>query len=266
MSNRVGVGVCTWNRPAYAEKCVKSLVRLCVPVTERMAIYNDGSADKFRGGYKRAYAPLRAIGGVVLDAPANHGVAFAKNRLIEHFLDEGCDWIILCEDDLKIKDAKAVTEYVRICEENGLHHLSFAHHGPANQQGPVEIDGDVSYFFHSVGAWTIFSRECLEKVGLLDEHMVNAFEHVEWEMRALVSGYAKNSAPHHFADATKSFEWIVEQPNSIERSSIRPRSDWGKNITAALRYWANEKPNTFEILFGDGMPLNVYAKNMLGVA
>ena len=42
--------------------------------------------------------------------------------------------LFLCEDDMQILSPKAVTEYVRVGHERGLHHLSFALHGPMNER------------------------------------------------------------------------------------------------------------------------------------
>ena len=261
----VALGVCTFNRPEFLERCAKSIAKTCAPVTDYIYCYNDGSDPKHSGDYKRAYKALSAVGATVIDAPVNGGVAVAKNALIYAALSEtDADWVILCEDDMKVLSPEAVTQYVAIAERRNLHHLSFAHHGPANADGPVDTDDDVEYYPHSVGSWCLYSRECLEAVGGFDERMVNAWEHVEWEMRAYAMGYAPNGGPHRFADAYGSWIWLSELPNSLEKSSIRPRSDWSYNIQSGLRYWHDEKPETFALLFGPGMPLHGYAQSIIG--
>jgi GT2 family glycosyltransferase len=261
----VALGITTFNRPDYLEKCAKAIARTCAPVTDYIYCFNDGSDPKHAGAYKRAYKPLIELGATIIDAPTNGGVAVAKNALIYSALKEtDCDHVILCEDDIKVLAPEAVTQYIAIAERHGLHHLSYAHHGPANADGPVDTDGDVEFYPHSVGAWCLYSRECLEAVGAFDENMVNAFEHVEWEMRAYQMGYANNGGPHRFADALGSWIWLTELPNSIERSSIRPRSDWSSNIHNSLRYWHDAKPETYDMLFGPSMPLHAYAQSIIG--
>lgn len=261
---KVALGICTYQRPTYLEKCAKSIARNCASAIDHLYCYNDGSDPKHSGAYKRAYAPLTAIGGHITEAAENGGVAVAKNALLRSMLDTDADWLILCEDDIKVLAPEAVTRYVKIATDHKLAHLSFAHHGPANATGPVETDDDVEFYPHSVGAWCLYSRECLESVGLFDEHMVNAFEHVEWEMRAYLAGFAPGGGPHRFADASGSWIWLSEFPGSIEKSSIRPRSDWSSNIRNSLTYWRDEKPETFDMLFGPTMPLHNYALGIIG--
>lgn len=260
----IGIGITTFQRPEFCEKSVKSLLKYCSSVVDHIAIVNDGSSTKYAGAYKRVFRPLEAAGGVVFDESVNRGCAWAKNRLIDALLPD-CDWIFLVEDDIRVLDAKAITEYVRICEETGNHHLSFAHHGPANHGVPLG-DGDVSYFPHSIGAWTIFSRECLKAVGFLDESFVRAWEHVEHELRLIVAGFMPGAGPMHYPDATHSQDWLEELPNSIEKSSIRPLPDWFNNVRDGLQYWRDYKRDTFDMLFGPGKPLNAYANQILGIS
>jgi GT2 family glycosyltransferase len=264
----IGIGICTYQRPEYLEKCGKAIIRnLFVdgkPVFDYLLVYNDGSDPKHHGSYERAYRPLRSAGATIIDAPENKGVATAKNALIEGLLARGCDWIFTLEDDILIKDPKAVTEYVAKATDLQQHHFSFAHHGPANVGGPIEVDGDIAYYPHSIGAWCLYSREMIEKVGLFDTQMVNAFEHVEFEMRAFTMGYSPNGGPHRFADVVGSENWLAEIPGAIEKSAIRPRPDWQSNIRNSLLYWRDNKPETFDLLFGADCPLQQYAQSIIG--
>ena len=233
-----------------------------VPCFWKLAVYNDGSNPKFHAEYERAYKPIRAMGGRVLEGTTNGGVAVAKNALIDHLLaDPAVTHLFICEDDILVTDPKAVTEYVRIAESSGWHHLSYAHHGPANVGVPLE-DGDVSFFPHAVGAWSLYSRECLEKVGTFDTNFINAMEHVELSLRLAMAGYTTGA--YQWADATHSAEWLTEIPGSIEHSSIRPRADWSANIRNSLTYWRDEKTESFAIMFGPGTPLDAWAKNIIG--
>lgn len=261
----IGVGVTTYCRPEMAEKSIRALIKQCGSIADRIAVYNDGSDPKFRGSYSRAFKPLlnhdRAK---VFDVAQNHGVAVAKNQLIAYLLSEGCDRVFLLEDDIKITAPQAVTSYLSIADKHDVPHLSFAHHGPANLGGPVEVDGDLAFYPHSIGAWCLYTKEFLLNVGVFDEHMLNSMEHVELELRAFVMGYAPGGGPHRFVDALGSENWLTELPGSIEKSSIRPRRDWQSNIRNSLSYWRDNKAETFNLLFGPGTPLEHWAANILG--
>jgi len=257
------IGITTFNRPAFAEKCAKSVTRHLPGTVEAIYLYNDGSDPKHHGAYERVYKPLRTIGASIIDCPENRGVAYAKNRLLEMMLEEtDAEWLFLIEDDMKIEHPRAITRYIRAAQRAGLHHLSFAHHGPANAAGPVFQSGDIEFYEHSIGAFTMFSRESLLKVGLFDENLHNAWEHVEHELRLIRAGFIPGSGAHRFPDVTGSRLWISEQPGSIEKSSIRPRPDWSANIRDGLVYWRDAKPETYEMMFGPGTRLEQYALRM----
>ena len=241
---KVTVGIVTYNRPEYFEKCLKSVRRHLNGAVDGVYVFNDGSDAKYRGSYRRA---LSALDCHSMWAAENEGVAVAKNHLLERMLADGADWLFLLEDDLKVRDQLAVTGYLAACQRSGLEHLSFAHHGPGNQHGPVDVDGPVSYFQHAVGAWCLYSRGCLEDVGLFDEGFTNAWEHVEHTMRLVNAGYT--TGPWRFSDATGSEQWLAEVPGSIERSAIRQRPDWHGNVERGRLHWKEAHPDTYSLIF-----------------
>lgn len=260
---RVAVGITTFNRPQFFAKVASSVAKQLGGVVDRVYVHDDGSAVKHAGEYKRAFAKLPDA--VIQADGVNRGVAASKNALLQAMLDDGAEWLFLLEDDIRILSPLAVTGYLQAAYGSGIDHLSFAHHGPANAGGPVEPPGGlVSFFPHAIGAWTLYSRRSLETCGLLDEHMVNAFEHVEHSLRLAVAGFT--TGPFRWADATGSPSWLQELPGSIDKSSIRPRSDWQGNISGALDYWRRVKPETFGLMFGPGTPLEGWAAQTLGVA
>jgi GT2 family glycosyltransferase len=256
------VGITTMNRPRFADKCVRAAEASLRPLEAPLSLYNDGSDPRYRGEYQRAYK--RAPEMVVIESNENRGVAHAKNRLLEHMLNEtDAEWLFLLEDDIILTSPMAVIGYVEAAEVYGLHHLSFAHHGPANESGPMAVEGAIEFYPHSIGAWTMFSRECLEAVGLFDENFHNAWEHVEHEMRLIAAGFMPGAGPHCFPDVKDSALWLSELPTAITESAIRPRGDWQSSIVNGLRYWRDSKPETFEMLFGAGTPLEGYAASLL---
>ena len=260
---RVAVGIATYNRPDMLEKTAKAATKHLEGVVDRWYVYNDGSDPKHAGSYKRAYKPLEAVGARVIDCPQNGGVAHAKNELLRWMLGDGADWLFLLEDDIRVLDPRAVTGYIEACEYSGLEHLMFAHHGIGNVGGPLDSDGLVSFYEHAIGAWCVYSARAIEKVGFFDERLVNAWEHVEHSLRLAVAGFT--TGPYRWGDATGSQDWLTEVPGSIDKSSIRPRADWHRNIVNGLDYWRAAKPDTFNLMFGPGTRLEGWANQLLGV-
>lgn len=259
---KIAVGITTYNRPRFAYKSIRALEAAQRPPEASLTLVNDGSDPRYHAEYQRAYK--RAPQMAVIELTENQGVAVAKNTALRHMLDNtDADWLFLLEDDILLKSHEAMTRYVEVAQATGTHHLSFAHHGTANAAGPVDIIDDVEFYGHSIGAWTMFSREALETVGLFDENFHNAWEHVEHEMRLIDAGLMPNAGPHRFPDVKDSALWLEEIPKSIEQSAIRPRSDWNESIIRGLRYWREAKPETFTQLFGPGTPLENYANTVL---
>ena len=237
-------------------KTVKAIRRHLDGVIDHLVVVNDGSNAKFNGEYRRVEKLVQSIGGTYIRQERNGGVAVAKNVGLRFLLGKSCDWLITCEDDILIRSPLAVQEYIRVAK-TGVTGLSFAHHGDANFSGPVETTDDVEYYFHSIGAWCLYTSDELNKFGLLDENLHNAWEHVEGALRMGVE-------PYRYPDVIGSANWLQEQPNSIEKSSIRVRDDWWASIANGLKYWAENKPATFKALFGEDQPLHAYAQGILG--
>jgi GT2 family glycosyltransferase len=258
----IGLTIVTYNRPEFCEKAIKSVVRNLGGALDLVVVVNDASDPKHNGAYSRAYRPLANLANTqVIVREENGGVAKAKNDGLRAMLDAGCDWLFVMEDDLRVTEPAAIQGYIDACEASGLHHLMFAHHGPAAEGVEPERDGPVAYFPHAVGAWCVYSRTCLEQSGLFDEHFTNAWEHVEHSTRLALDGFT--TGPYRWADYAWSQLVLEEQKGSLDKSSIRPRPYWRINIVHGLRYWQAEKPESFAAMFGDGTPLHDWAMSVI---
>lgn len=229
MNEQVGIGVITCNRPEFYKKCYNSIKR---DWYDKIITVNDGE-------------PVKCVDNNPIINSGGKGVGHAKNIAFKQLLDAGCDYIILVEDDMILK-GNIFEAYIDAHKKTGIHHFMFGYHGPANKGGvsggpptPRKIidygDIKVALNLHCVGAVTFYTRECLENVGLYDEKLVNAFEHVEHSYRLAKAGY---STPYWWwADVANSLDYIEEQACSENNSSIRPRSDWQSNIEKSAKYF-----------------------------
>lgn len=229
----IGLGITTYNRPEFFAQAVKSAVD---SGPDYLVIYNDGSKENYDEIYSKIEEKTH-----IIHNKENKGVAKAKNILLKTLLDNGCDHLFLMEDDIIVKSPKVFQAYLQASEKSGWQHFNFAHHGPANNSGPLYSDAVVSYFPHCVGAFSYYSRESIETVGYMDENFHNAWEHVEHTKRLGDAGFT--SPWGAFVDMKDSKDYLTEIPESIEKSSIRPRKDWNENITKGLEYWREKDPN-----------------------
>jgi GT2 family glycosyltransferase len=207
--------------------------------------------DQVKAALKEHVEPLGVELGVQVD---RHGhVAKAKNVLLRAGLQSRKDWILISEDDVVVQSPRAVTGYLDAAIESGWGHLAFAHHGPANARGPIEKGRWVSLYPHYVGAWCLYSRRSLQVCGLLDEHFVNSWDHVEHTLRLSEGGFHPTiQEPYELraADATGSEAWIKEIPGSIESTAIPHTPQWRADRERGRIYWRETYPETYFQVFG----------------
>lgn len=220
MNDKIGLGIVTYNRPAYFKKIFAT-----VPlngVVDEIVVVNDGLP------YKQEI-PVKLI-----QHDDNKGVGISKNDALRHLLDRGCDHLFLMEDDIMIKDKGVFQKYITASKQTGIQHFNYSQHGVMNKQNDgltpnprfvVEYSKDTSIalYPHCVGAFSYYSRKCLETVGLIDENFYNACEHVEHTYRII--GHNMHPPFWSFADIANSNNYLDDIPWSIETSTISSRPD-----------------------------------------
>ena len=232
--SKIGVGIVTCNRHEMYRELVDSLP------FDRGYDYitvNDGKTDESESMIHDDY--------MYVANKDSLGVGKSKNIAIQYLLSQGCDYIFIIEDDMRIKDPEIFNKYIHAHKSTGISHFMFGYHGPANKNGisggapvPTKVInyGDpniplIALNHHCVGAFCMYTRESLEDVGVLDENYLNAFEHVDHSYMLAKRGY---STPYWWwADLANSMDLIEEQACSEDNSAITPRSDWQSNINEA---------------------------------
>jgi len=251
---KIGVGIITCNRPKFFLKCFRS-----IPKVDELVVVNDGvnfdDIDKLLKEKPFEY----------IHNPLNLGVGKSKNKAFKYLLNKDCDHIFLIEDDIIIKNVNVFNAYIEARNVTGIQHFNFGYHGPANKEGVSRgvpkprfvVDyGKVKIAINanSVGAFCYYTKEVLEKVGLIDEEYTNAFEHVDHDYRIFKAGYY---TPYwNFADLANSCDYLDEIECSENSSAIRPRSDWKSNIENGYKIftkkhgyspaWGNRVPDSSE--------------------
>jgi glycosyltransferase involved in cell wall biosynthesis len=163
---------------------------------------------------------------------SNLGVGKSKNRALRHLLQGGMDHLFLMEDDIFVKDGRVFEQYVEAARITGIQHLNFSQHGPKNKSpygipdpvttvnyGPLRI----ALHRHCVGAFSYYSRGCLEASGLMDEDFYNGGEHLEHTYRILRAGF--HPPFWFFADVDSSEELLGDEPWAVTQSLIASRVD-----------------------------------------
>lgn len=183
----IGLGLVTYGRPEIAADTYRNIAEVLGEVVDAFVEVNDAAQGEALAEFMRA--------GMVFPGTSryqgeNRGVSAVKNLCIDHLIAYGCEHIFLVEDDKVFDDPKAITEYVRVANANGLGHLSWR---PPNAFDLRRTIGDVAVFNDHHGGFGYFRREAIEAVRLdngqvFDEGLVNAFEHIDLAMRLYQAG------------------------------------------------------------------------------
>jgi glycosyltransferase involved in cell wall biosynthesis len=238
MNEKIGLGITTFNRFSQLMRLYNTIpYKNCGEFgIDELVIVNDG--DRCVG-----HDLISGCGHRWIDSD-HVGVGKAKNKALQHLLDQGCDHIFLIEDDIYIKDASVFQKYIEASKGTGIQHFNFSQHGIMNKTfdglstpNPRMIvkygDIQVPLYPHCVGAFSYFSRKCLETVGLMDEEYYNACEHMDHTLEIIKAGM--HPPFWYFADIENSWEYLGDEPWSLQQSTISSKPDHFEVMRSADR-------------------------------
>ena len=233
MAKKIGVGVITCNREHFLKQCLDSIP---LDMVDEICVINDGDKLSYdiTDTYRRIY---------MIEHVKNLGVGKSKNDALKHLLRNDCDYIFLLEDDIILLDKSVFNRYIEAHLASGIHHFNYGPGSPFNRKQTIQnLDIHNRHLF--------FTKEILEKVGLIDEDYYNAWEHVDHTYRIIKEGY--HPPFWHFADIYNSHKYVTEAPEAIDKSSIaNDNEQWKKNVYGGREiykekhgHYPNEPPHT----------------------
>lgn len=225
----IGIAVITHQRPEVFAECLDSV--LTHSYHEVIAVV-DGDDT----GYDGALSWLDTWAHI---APGGN-VARAKNLALEMMLDAGHEHLFLIEDDMRIKSLDIWDGYINAAPP--YEHLSFGH-GALNLE-PIRIDDKRAYWPNYSGGVSYFTKNAISCAGLMEERMVNAYEHVEHTLRLGELGLHTKWG-EGMADAKDSRDWIEQ----IDTHSVAGQNS---HPIDAIKVWREIAPETANKVFGAG--------------
>jgi GT2 family glycosyltransferase len=231
-NNKIGIGIVTYNRENYFKKSFKTIP---VDKIQHVVVVNDGTP------YSDDLYPNKD-NFTLIQHKTNKGVGISKNDATKLLLEKGCDYIFLIEDDILIKDESVFQRYIDASKGTGIQHFNYSQHGLMNKMFRSETpnprtvisyseDLSIALYPHCVGAFSFYTRKCLEEVGLIDELFFNACEHVEHTYRIIQKGM--HPPFWYFADIANSNQYLEDIPWTLQTSTISSRSDHQTIVRAA---------------------------------
>jgi glycosyltransferase involved in cell wall biosynthesis len=229
---KIGLGLTTYKRPDYFLKVINN-----IPLKDsgiEVVVVNDGTPyEDIHHGFNH------------IQHPVNKGVGIAKNSALKFLLEQKCDYFFLMEDDIIIKDPAVFEEYIKMHVDTGIHHFNYSQHGLMNKYpgsdtpSPKTViqykNSKVALYPHCVGAFSFYTRKCLEKVGLMDEKFYNATEHLEHTYRIIQN--KMHPSFWWFADLPNANDFLTDIPWTQESSTISSHYNHHNTVVKSLQYF-----------------------------
>ena len=226
---KIGLGLITYNRKEYFKQVAASIP---LDKIDEMVVVNDGTP----------YHNVLSLKEYTIQNKQNLGVAESKNIALQELLRRGCDYIFLQEDDILIKNQKVFEKYIELHKETGIHHFNYALHGLMNKIDSIpnprltvnyKNEVKLSLYHHCVGAFSFYTSQVLNEVGLIDTGFKNAFDHVEHTFRIIKAH--KHPPFWWFADLADSSEYLEDFEWSPQTSTVHTKPDFDLNFQNSLK-------------------------------
>jgi GT2 family glycosyltransferase len=238
---KIGVGIVTCDRVNFFEKCLNSIP----DYVDHIVVVNDGKDDINIDNKKNIK---------FIKNTKNVQVGECKNIAMRELLDSNCDYIFTLEDDIFIKEPDTFLKYINASNITGIEHFNFGFSQRENldknlkpvYRNVIEYTNDLKIVLtpNILGAFTFFTRKCLQTVGL-HHHLFNKGhgDHPELTYRAYKHGF---TTPFWwFADLYESWNMIGNSSNLGSDSLVRNQKEFAENFAQAR--------NNFKLLHGVDM-------------
>jgi GT2 family glycosyltransferase len=231
-SQKIGVGIITFNRPEYYQKVYNSIPKDKI---DFLVVVNDGES---------VYVDSKDANTVIYNKK-QLGVAVSKNKALKELINLGCEHIFLIEDDILIKNSEVFEQYIKAANSTGIYHLCYEK--VAGNESSLKYihnqpDGVKIGFYHNPqGAFMYINANLIKKLGYFDEGYTNAFEHIDFAYNLI----QKKVAPPfwYFPDILNSNDYLIEIEESSEKSSITNKENykenWQKSAEHFVKKWGH---------------------------
>lgn len=230
---KIGVGIITYNRIDNLRKLLDSLNQ-CESIIDELIVVNDGESIN---DFSKFQFPI--LNSKWVNNPQNLGVGKSKNIGLRYLYESGCDHLFLIEDDIFIKNKNVFERYIESSKISGIQHFMYSQHGvmnkswPSGNANPIMIIDygtlKIPLYPAAVGAFSYFSKLCIEKAGYFDERYYNACEHVDHTYEIIKKGM---HPPFWYnADIENSWEYLEDEAWSMEQSTISSKPDLNQIVS-----------------------------------
>lgn len=231
MNKKLGVGIVTYNRFNFFEKCYYSIP---LDKVDYLVVVNDGEKLPFKLDKNTE----------IIQHNTNKNVGESKNDAMKFLLNKNCDYIFTVEDDIILKDSNIFEKYINASLKTGIQHFNFGFSQQENLDSNlnpvykkiIDYGNNVKIILtqNILGAFTFYTKEALQTIGL-HHHLFNKGhgDHLELTYRAYKHNYG--TPFWWFADLYESWKMIENQSNFTTDSKVRNKETFLTNFNEARK-------------------------------
>ena len=215
ISNGIGVGILSYNRPDVLHRLIRSIVSYTNLQQTTIFISDDASDDPELIKYLTALK--KSPNFVILTNDKRLGIAGNTNRLLRCL--KRFDYGIVLNDDVEIVQEGWDKFYVDAMKRTGFHHFMYNQVGVYNAKplDIVNVDGHdlLKIDKRPHGAVLAFSNKMISECGYFDEsYGLYGMEHVDWSSKA----FEFNLQPTGFFDVVGADQYftIYSENSAVE--------------------------------------------------
>jgi GT2 family glycosyltransferase len=231
ISNGVGVGILTYNRPSSLRRLVDSIIKHTDTSHTTIFISDDGSTDPEQLSYLSELELRGDI--VVLKNKEQLGIAGNSNRLLRclsRFPKK-----ILLNDDVEILNIGWENHYFIAMRRSNFHHFCYRQPGVYGAtKGRNVAAGDVILSMvddKPQGAVMAFDHIAFSRVGYFDEQFGQyGVEHVDWSTR--LSNSQLQQPGFYDVDGSEAYFLVHSEPSAVK--SRVEKLKYAKSILSAM--------------------------------
>jgi len=229
-SEKIGVGLITFNRPKHFERVFQSLKDAGRDVDEVIIVKDGGGAT-----YDRRYQD----GTPMIEFIDNGCNCRSKTTAWSYLITQGCKHIFLMEDDMIIKNPDVFKQYIETAKLSGIHHLMYCGVGGDNPKKlTLQYDDKIGIDLYQnyQGPFMYATADLIKEIGGWDMGFKNAFTHVDWSYRCATAG---RIPPMWWApDIKDSTDYVECIPECIQGSSnSEDMEKYKKNYQHSYEHW-----------------------------
>lgn len=168
-------------------------------------------------------------------------IAKGKNKALKEALRSPYNYFFLVEENCKVLDDDVYDKFIEVSKATGIEALMWAR-GDVNKKLPFDDDRYIQYYTDFASAFSMFTRNAVETVGLMDEKMPpNTWQDIEYAKRI---GDAGLSSPFGIFAAPRGVDNYFEiTPNETYKNVAQ--------LDEALKYWEAKDLEDFPIEIKD---------------